>query len=283
MNFLPETCEYCGSPTEVVETLSTLQCSNPKCSAKLGSRLYAMLQDLGINLMTFEDCISFIDEFEAESPYTIFLYNPNNDGELFEGFGEDKSNQLYKELNKKRGMLLWEYVSIGNFDDITSSLEKILRNYSNLFDFYDDLSDEGIPFIQSLLLEGTEYEKQSVGLCIDAVLLFEFFVRNKEELEKGLEGVVIIDPEIKMSVLFANDVTEFRSNRDFLYWVNKKLKNKIYLYPVYSLSSNVDLLYWEDLGINTHNTLVEKVQTELTGIKIIDKENIFNVLLEVIG
>ena len=283
LKFLPDTCEYCGSPNEVVETLSSLQCSNPNCISKIGYRLFALLRDLGINLLNVDECMKFLKEFDTINPYSIFIYNPENDGELFSGYGLEKSLKLYKELNKKRGMLLWEYVKIGNIENLKMSAEKILRSYSNLNDFYIDLAKGGIPFIQNLLLENTEYENSKGSICVDAVLIYENFIFYKEDLEEGLKGVVIIDPEIKMSVLFAGDVSEYSSNKEFLYEINKKLKNKIYLYPVYILDENVDFVYWEDLGLNTYNSIVKKAKENFSTIKFIDKTNIFDVLLGVLS
>lgn len=283
LNFLPENCESCGSPNEVVETLSSLQCSNRSCISKIGYRLFSLLRDLGISLLSVDECICFLQKFETTNPYSIFLYNPEEDGELFDGYGIEQSTVFYKELNKKRGMLLWEFVKIGNFENLKISAEKLLDGYTRLNEFYVDLASGGIPFIQNLLLEDTDYVNIDNSICVDAVLIYEIFIMYKEELEEGLKGVVILNPDIKISVLFANNVTEYDSNRDFLYEVNKKLQNKIYLYPVYSLNIGVDLVYWEDLGLNTYNSIIEKVKMEYQNIKIVDSENIYDVLLEVLS
>lgn len=283
LNFLPENCESCGSSNEVVETLSSLQCSNKNCISKVGYRLFSLLRDLGILLLSVDDCICFLEKFDTTNPYSIFLYNPEEDGELFEGFGIKQSNIFYKEINKKRGMLLWEFVKIGNFENLKISAEKLLDGYTKLSEFYTDLANGGIPFIQNLLLEDTDYTNIDNSICVDAVLIYEIFIMYKEELEVGLKGVVILNPDIKISVLFANNVSEYSSNRDFLYEINKKLQNKIYLYPVYNLNISVDLVYWEDLGLNTYNSIIEKVKTEYQNIKIVDSENIYDVLLEVLS
>lgn len=285
LKYLPQTCEYCGSDLEVLETLSNLQCSNKKCVSKIGYRLNALLEDIGIDLLTLEDCISFLKNFESSNPYSIFLYNPEKDGELYQGFGEEKSLELYKEINKKRGMLLWEFVRIGNFEHLRNSCEKVLGKYNDLNTFYNDLYDGGIVFIQNLLLEDTEYIKKENEneIAVDAVLIYETFIANKDDLEEGLDGVVLLKPEKKFSILFANDVSEYKSNFDFLHMVNTKLKNNIYLYPTYTLRPNIDFVYWENSELNIFNTIIEKVETEYTDIKIVNKDNIFNVLLEVLS
>ena len=40
LKFLPETCDSCGSPNEVLETFSSLQCSNRRCISKVGYIVY---------------------------------------------------------------------------------------------------------------------------------------------------------------------------------------------------------------------------------------------------
>lgn len=282
LNYLPTVCESCGSETEVIESLSYLQCSNPKCISKVGYRLYLLLNDLGIKTLSVEDCVCFLEEFETLNPYSILLYNYEADGELFSGFGEEKSEKFFNELNKKRGMLLWEYIKIGNFGNFNESIEKILRGYSDLDTFYSDLMDGGIPFVQKLLLDKTELVNTD-SICVNAVLIYDLFVSNREDILEGLDGVVILNPEYSLGVLFANDVEDFSSNKDYLYEVNQTLKNKIYLYPLYVLDSNVSLVYWEDWGVNVNNSIIDKLNNELPNIPIVNKDNIYDKILEVLS
>ncbi len=282
LKYLPETCESCGSPTEILETLSNLQCSNRHCISKVGYRLFSLLRDLGVHYVTVDECIAFLDEFNTLNPYSIFLYNPNEDGEFIEGFGEEKSLKLYSEINKKRAMLLWEYIKLGHFDNLNVSAEKLLSNYTDLNVFYEDLIEGGIPFIQNLLLENTDYS-DTAGICVDAVIIYEVFIYYKEEIEECINGVVILKPERKVKILFANDVQEFKTNQDFLYSINGKLKNQIYLYSAYKLDDSVSLVYWSDENIKVENTIIREVRTNYPHIKIVNEDNIFDKLLEVLS
>lgn len=282
LKYLPETCDSCGSPTEILETLSSLQCSNRHCISKVGYRLYSLLKDLGINYVTVEECITFLNEFNTLNPYSIFLYNPNEDGELIEGFGEEKSLKLYSEINKKRGMLLWEYIKLGHFDNLNVSAEKLLNGYNNINEFYNDLIEGGIPFIQELLLKDTDYSDTS-GICVDAVIIYEILFFYKEEIEECIDGVVILNPETKVKILFANDVVDYDTNQDFLYSINRQLKNQIYLYPAYKLDDNVSLVYWPENTINIENSIIRDVKTNYPNIKIVNEDNIFDKLLEVLS
>ena len=280
LTFLPEYCETCKSPMEIIETFTVLQCSNPKCPSKIAYRLYNLLRDLGITLLDLEDCKNFLTNFNLDNPYSIFLYNPS-DGELFDGYTIEKSKELFKELNKKRGMLLWEYVKIGNLEVLSDNAEKLFYDYNSLSAFYTDMNEGGIGFIQEKLLSNSEFVNVDNSILVEAVRIFHILQENKDELEYALEGVVILNPRIKMGVLFVNDVLGFKSNRDFLYAVNKKLKNNIYLYPVYSLNSNVKLVYWEDLGYL--NTLVEKIKVDKPELRIVNSETIFRSILETLN
>lgn len=280
LNYLPLICDSCGSDTEIIESLSYLQCSNPYCISKVGYRMWLLLNDLGINSLTVDECICFMKEFETTNPYSILLYNPNNDGELFDGYGIEKSIELYKELNKKRGMLLWEFIKIGNFDGLNDSVEKILKTYTDLYSFYSELSEGGIGFIQNLLLEGVDIEKDSI--CVEAVLIYDVFISNKEDILEGLAGVVVIKPEYSLGVLFANNITKYSSNKDFLSEINQTLKNKIYLYPLNMLSDSVSLIYWDDMGLNVSNSIVEEVNQKYPKIPLINESNIFDKILKVV-
>lgn len=282
LKYLPETCDSCGSPTEILETLSSLQCSNRHCISKVGYRLFALLQDLGIDYLTVDECIKFLQGFDTLNPYSIFLYNPGEDGELFEGFGEDESLQFYSELNKKRGMLLWEFIKLGHFDNLNVSAEKLLSDYNDLNSFYADLIEGGIPFIQNLLLKNTSYEG-STDICVDAVILYEIFVYYKSEIEEGLNGVVILNPEIKLSVLFANDTQNYKSNQDFLSFINRQLKNKIYLYPAYQLDDTVSFVFWQECSVNSYNSIIKNVKEHFPNIPLVNENNILSVMLEVLS
>lgn len=279
LEYLPEYCEFCGSPNEVLESFTSLRCSNPKCISKIAGRLKMMLNDIGVFSLDLDDCMNFLRHFQSENPYSIFLYNPNDDGELFEGFGIEKSKSFYKSLNKKRGMLLWEYIKIGNFKELIGSAEKLFKDYNDINSFYLDMSTNGIPFIQRKLLEGTQYENDDSYICVDAVKIFHVLQENKEDIEEGLQGVVLLKPMIKMGVFFANKVDGFDSNKDFLYAVNKKLKNNIYLYPTDLIDDSLRMVYWEDTEFK--NTMIEQIKNNNQKVRIVNSENIFTKLLEI--
>ena len=281
ISYLPLTCESCGSDTEVIESLTYLQCSNLRCISKVGYRLWLLLQDLGVTYLEVKECIKFLQCFETTNPYSILLYNPINDGELYEGYGIEKSEELYKNLNQRRGMLLWEFIKIGNFDGLNDSVEKILKEYTDLYLFYENIAEGGIGFIQKLLLTDVNIEDVD-SICVEAVLIYDVFISNKEDILEGLAGIVVIKPEFSLGVLFANNVSSYSSNKSFLSEVNKTLKNKIYLYPLNLLSDNVSLVYWDDLGLNISNSVVEEVKEKHPKVLLVDETNIYDSILQVV-
>lgn len=247
----------------------------------MGYRLYCLLGDLGIDILSVDECIKFLKKFDTFNPYSILLYNPKVDGKLFDDCEDGVSEHIYSEINKKRGMLLWEFMKLGHFDNLSVSAEKLFKNYNSIAQFYKDLNEGGISFIQDLLLEDTEFDEKS-GICVDAVLIYETFVYYKEDIEAGIKGVVILKPERTFSVLFANNVTEYKSNVDFLYAVNRQLKNIYYLYPVYVLDDTVSLIYCNN-EYEDENSIMYRAKSEYPNIKMVNEENIFNVLLEVVS
>lgn len=281
LEYLPVNCEFCGSPNQVMETFSFLECSNPYCKSRIGYRLYSLLKDLGFCQFNLMNCMDIAEYQDMKSPYDIFTYSPS-DSELFEGFGLKNSFDFVNELEEHKTMTLWEFVKIGHFKGLTGSIEKILLEYSDLNDFYMDLSKGSISFIQNLLLRDTEYMNDASKLCVTAVQVYDAFISMKLELEEGIKNVKIINPEIKMGILFACNVSGYKSNHAFIHEINQKLKNQIYLYPVSYLSGDVSFVYWEENGLNLKNMYMCEIETKYPQISVVNSENIIDVLLEVL-
>ena len=109
---LPATCEKCGAPLEIRETLTGLRCSNPRCSDKMVMRIKALCKDLGILNFGESTIEKFVDFYQPESPMDIF--------ELEEGmllapdFSAKVSLDVIRQIKKKNKMQLWEYVMFAN-------------------------------------------------------------------------------------------------------------------------------------------------------------------------
>lgn len=281
LDYLPENCEFCGSPNQVIETFSYLECSNPYCKSRIGYRLYSLLKDLGFSQFNLSICMSIVESQKMKSPYDIFKYSAS-DLELFEGFGLKNSFDFVNELEQHKSMTLWEFVKLGHFNGLSGSIEKVLLEYTDLNDFYMDLSKGSIPFIQELLLRDTEYLEDSSKLCVTAIQIYDVFISIKSELEENIQYVKIVNPEIKMGILFACNVSGYKNNQLFLNEINSKLKGQIYLYPSSCLSEDVSFVYWEDNKLNLKNMYMCEVETNYPQISVVNSENIIDVLLEVL-
>lgn len=159
---LLETCPECGADMVITESLSQLSCPNKSCIGKAAERLVALFQDLGVKTMGAAKCRKFLENFGTTNPYAIFMYEPEYDGPLFEGCSIEFSMQLFEQLNEHREMLPWEYLRIGNLPGIRDSARKLMSTYSSFEEFFDDLEDGGIPFVQEKLGIGVKTEAPAV-------------------------------------------------------------------------------------------------------------------------
>jgi len=275
IDLLPTICDRCGSETEVSESLTFLQCSNRRCPSKVEYRIFALFRDIGIEEVTIEDCQAFVDKFKVVNPYGVFLYNPKIDGEFNSNYDIEKSNNLYKKINQRRGMLLWEFVKIGNFMYLKDSAERLFGKYDDINTFYNDMETGGIQFIQNLLLEGENVQYTNGEVLIKAVTLYDTLLFFKEDILKGLKGVVLLKPKNTIGIVFASDVSGYSVNYDFIMELNKQYKNEIYFYSTKLLkNSKLRVIYWEDSKNEKVTSQIEKVLLQHPHIKIVNGNTI---------
>ena len=72
VEMIPETCETCGAPLEISETLTGLRCSNPRCKDKLVMRVKALVLDLGILTFGESTIEKFLECWNIDGPMDIF-------------------------------------------------------------------------------------------------------------------------------------------------------------------------------------------------------------------
>lgn len=262
---LPETCDYCGAKNEITETLTELKCSNPSCGEKSVHRLVSMLKDLDVKNMGESKCRQFLEHFDVVNPYAIFMYEPI-DGVLFEGCSMDFSQAFYEQLNGKRKMLLWEYVKIGNLPGIQDSARKLLSDYDDLHEFYDDLESGGIPFVQELLdiKAGTKQKHEPDNyfdfdndaeetVSIKAVKTYNTLIFHKEELFQALDFIEIKQLTTPMLNLCISTAVgkPYKSKKDFINSMNEEFSHKIHLNFLGSVSKECQFLIWSKEGAPT--------------------------------
>lgn len=271
IDLLPTVCDRCGSETEVSESLTFLQCSNRRCPSKIEYRVFSLLKDIGIDDLSIDDCKGFVEKYNVTNPYAIFLYNPKIDGVLHLNYDIEQSNILYKKINQRRGMLLWEYIKIGNFMYLKDSAERLFVNYTDINEFYRDMEQGGIQFIQDILLYDENIQYTNGEVLIKAVTLYDILLYFKEDILQGIKGVVLLNPTKTIGIVFASDVSCCSKNYDFIMGLNKQYRNKVYFYSTKILKNkNLRFIYWEDSKNKKVSSEIEKIQMYYSDLSIVD-------------
>lgn len=256
---LPAYCDSCGSQTEITETLTILRCSNPNCGEKSVQRLVMLLKDLGVKNMGESKCRKFLEYYDINNPYCIFMYEPS-DGVLFDGCSMDFSESFYEQLNGKRKMLLWEYVRLGNLPGIRDSARKLLSDYDSLEEFYDDLEGGGISFVQELLdIKGSQYESDNYFddeeeyASVKAVSTYNTLIYFKEDLLEAIEFVDIkkLTTEVVNICISTAVGKPYSSKADFVSRMNEEFGDKVHLNFLSSVSNDCQFLIWSKEGSPT--------------------------------
>lgn len=267
---LPTHCDICEEPNEITESLTILRCTNKKCPEKAVQRLVTLLADLGVKNMGESKCRKFLENFGTTNPYAIFMYEPDVDGALFDGCSMDFSEDMFEQLDKKRKMLLWEFVRIGNLPGIRDSARHLLVGYEDLEEFYDDLEAGGISFVQSRLsIKGKKTSNDSFfdtddlddeddllsqSLSIRAVEIYSTLLYFKDELLEAIEAVEIISistPIINICISTAVGAP-YSSKPDFVAKMNDLFSHKIHLNFLKAVTKDCHYLIWSKQGAPTN-------------------------------
>lgn len=265
LDVLPTHCDKCGAETEITETLSMLRCSNPSCGEKSVQRLVSMLKDLGIKNMGESKCRQFLEYWGTTNPYAIFMYEPDEDGPLYDGCSMDFSEAMFEQIDSKRKMLLWEYVKIGNLPGIRDSARKLLANYDSLEEFYDDLEGGGISFVQELLsIKGKNIlsdssasfmdEDDGEAVSVKAVDVYNTLMFFKDDLFEALEFVEIksLDTEVINICISTAVGRPYTSKQDFVSKMNEEFGHKVHLNFLSSVTNDCQFLIWSKEGATTN-------------------------------
>lgn len=255
---LPTVCDSCGGPTEITETLTILRCANPRCIEKSVQRLVALLADLGVKGMGESKARNFLETFGLTNPYAIFMYEPS-DGPIHEGCSMDVSYTLFDQISAHRGMLLWEYVKIGNLPGIRDSARKLFAEYDSLDEFYDDLEAGGIAFVQERLsikgkAESDSFFSEDDVVSIKAVDVYNTLLFFKDDLFEALDFVDIkqLDTPVINICISTAVGAPFTSKQDFVSQMNSSFEHKVHLNFLGSVSQDCQFLIWSKEGAPTN-------------------------------
>lgn len=237
---LPEFCMTCGSPTTIRESLTGLQCSNPRCPDKLIMRIKSICQSIGVLNFGESTIEKFLDYYDVTNPLDIFALKK---GMLIsDQISQEVSDKIISQIEEKKNFLLWEYVKVANIPDVQTSAKDIFSGYKTLEDAYNDIESGGIEFIQSKL--GIE---KSDEVSIRSMKVYKSLMDFKDDLFECIGCVNIIDvsDKIELNVVCSDQVGNgFNKKSEFYSYVNERFKDKVHVNFLPSVKKSIDYLVW---------------------------------------
>lgn len=237
---LPEYCEECGAPLWMNESLTELQCSNPRCPDKIVMRISMICNDLNIMYFGESTIRKFMEYYEnVTNPMSIFALRP---GMLVsDEVSVETSNKIIEQLMEKRRFTLWEYVMYSNLPYVKTMARKIFQGYSTLEAAYKDIEEGGFQFINKKL--GLSNES-----TVQAMKVYSTLMEYKQDLFECLEDVEIINLEgIKeINVVCSDEVGGgFRKKADFYDYIHNTFGYKVHVNFLGSVTRGIDYLVWK--------------------------------------
>lgn len=240
-NCLPDICEICGSPLWLKESLTELQCSNPRCPDKIAMRINMICEDLNILYFGESTIRKFMEYYIVTNPMCMFALKP---GMLVsDEISQDVSDKIINQIVKKRNFLLWEYVMYSNLPNIKTTAKKIFQGYDSLESAYNDIETGGVDFIQKRLGINCDGE-----VSVQAMKVYSTLMEFKNDLFECLEDVNIITlGDIKeIDVVCSDEVgTGFKKKADFYDYVKSNFGEKVHVNFLSSVKKSIDYLVWK--------------------------------------
>lgn len=272
VSLLPTTCPDidCGSPLEMSDALTTLHCSNPRCTTRLVKRMTAMMAQLGVKGVGKEVARAFFRKFHMiQNPLLILGYtygdpaeNPNADGEIGVGVGMKISEKIYDQLKDKKKFTLWEFVRLANLPNIQSSALQIFGAYDDLNKAYADIHAGGVDFIRDKLgvEKGTGDDTEIISLR--AMKVYETLMTFEQDLKLGVRYVTIVPVNTEsvttISAVCSDEVGgRFTSKTEFYNYVNNNLNESTHVNFMPSVTKKIDYLIWNGAELSNFAEEVE--------------------------
>lgn len=175
LDSIPEKCR-CGSKNLFTESLTELQCSNPKCPYKIAKRLYGMVQKMGLKTWDEDACTYMCEKFKFTTPFQILLVKQLLDNNIDTGFIDFSKKVREIEEVKKLELELWKIVYYSNIRYVSSLAKELFGSYDNFTDAYDDIERGQVSYISEKL--GIETNECSIM----AIMMYNQLKQYKEEL-----------------------------------------------------------------------------------------------------
>lgn len=172
---IPKRCR-CGSPNIFTESLTELQCSNPKCVYKVAKRMYNMTQEMGLKTWDENTCTILCEQFNFATPFQLMLVQQLIDGNVDTGIIDFGKKVKEIEEFRKEKIELWKIVKYANIRYVNMLAKKLFGSYDSMQKAYDDIEKGQISYISEKL--GIQNNETSVM----AIMIYNQLIECKEEL-----------------------------------------------------------------------------------------------------
>ena len=243
---VPQLCESCESPLDMNMALTELKCINPMCTGKLVMRVRKLCEALGIKHFGESSIEKWVDENGIVSP--LQLYNIE-DGMLLNGISDSLADKLLPQISAVKTMKLWEFVANAQLPYIQMSAKKLLEGYSSLEEFFKDMTDGGVDFIQTRLGIGDQYD--DFGNPIVSTMAAKVFTSLLESQEELLEAINYINLEdesnVREFIIVASDEVGngFSTKREFYNYIKQRYAGLATFTIGSSVTKKTNVVIWK--------------------------------------
>ena len=243
---VPQFCDSCESPLDMNMALTELKCINPMCTGKLVMRVRKLCEALGIKHFGESSIEKWVDENGIVSP--LQLYNIE-DGMLLNGISDSLADKLLPQISAVKTMKLWEFVANAQLPYIQMSAKKLLEGYSSLEDFFSDMTDGGVEFIQNRLGIGDQYD--DLGNPIVSTMASKVFTSLLESHEELLEAINYITLEdesnVQEFIIVASDEVGngFSTKREFYNYIKQRYAGLATFTIGSSVTKKTNIVIWK--------------------------------------
>lgn len=243
---VPQFCESCESPLDMNMALTELKCINPMCTGKLVMRVRKLCEALGIKHFGESSIEKWVDENGIVSP--LQLYNIE-DGMLLNGISDSLADKLLPQISAVKTMKLWEFVANAQLPYIQMSAKRLLEGYSSLEDFFRDMTDGGVDFIQTRLGIGDQYD--DFGNPIVSTMAAKVFTSLLESQEELLEAINYINLEdesnVREFIIVASDEVGngFSTKREFYNYIKQRYAGLATFTIGSSVTKKTNVVIWK--------------------------------------
>ena len=243
---VPQFCDSCDSPLDMNMALTELKCINPMCTGKLVMRVRKLCEALGIKHFGESSIEKWVDENGIVSP--LQLYNIE-EGMLLNGISDSLADRLLPQISAVKTMKLWEFVANAQLPYIQMSAKKLLEGYSNLEDFFSDMTDGGVEFIQNRLGIGDQYDDLGNPIVSTmATKVFTSLLESQEELLEAINYITLEDESnVQEFIIVASDEVGngFSTKREFYNYIKQRYAGLATFTIGSSVTKKTNIVIWK--------------------------------------